>query len=173
LLTLRQVDPAEISPGEFASDVRRNVEQDSARFVAIDSLNAFLQAMPGERFLLLQMHELLTYLNQRGVITMLVLGQHGVIGEIQSDVDISYLSDVVVLFRYFERRGEVLTAVTAVKSRASGHERSIRQFQLGSGGLIVGEALRDFDGILGGLPKYQGETAMLPPSPSKQDPSAD
>jgi circadian clock protein KaiC len=79
LLTLRQIDPAEISPGEFASDVRKSVEQDNARFVAIDSLNAFLQAMPGERYLLLQMHELLTYLNQRGVITMLVLGQHGVI----------------------------------------------------------------------------------------------
>ena len=172
LLTLRQVDPAEISPGEFASDVRRSVEQDNARFVAIDSLNAFLQAMPGERYLLLQMHELLTYLNQRGVITMLVLGQHGVIGEIQSDIDISYLSDVVVLFRYFERRGEVLTAVTAVKSRASGHERSIRQFQLGSRGLIVGEALRDFEGILGGLPRYQGETAMLPPSNGKKNPSS-
>ncbi|CAL8481524.1 ATPase domain-containing protein [Caballeronia sp. S22] len=173
LLTLRQVDPAEISPGEFASDVRRSVEQDDTRFVAIDSLNAFLQAMPGERYLLLQMHELLTYLNQRGVITMLVLGQHGVIGEIQSDIDISYLSDVVVLFRYFERRGEVLTAVTAVKSRASGHERSIRQFQLGSRGLIVGEALRDFEGILGGLPRYHGETAMLPPSNGKKNPSSD
>jgi circadian clock protein KaiC len=173
LLTLRQVDPAEISPGEFASDVRRSVERDNARFVAIDSLNAFLQAMPGERYLLLQMHELLTYLNQRGVITLLVLGQHGVIGEIQSDIDISYLSDVVVLFRYFERRGEVLTAVTAVKSRASGHERSIRQFQLGNRGLIVGEALRDFEGILGGLPRYQGETAMLPPSNGNKKPSSD
>jgi circadian clock protein KaiC len=173
LLTLRQIDPAEISPGEFASDVRKSVEQDNARFVAIDSLNAFLQAMPGERYLLLQMHELLTYLNQRGVITMLVLGQHGVIGEIQSDIDISYLSDVVVLFRYFERRGEVLSAVTAVKSRTSGHERSIRQFQLGSGGLIVGEALRDFEGVLGGLPRYQGDTAMLPPSNGKQKPHDD
>ncbi|SAK61085.1 Circadian clock protein kinase KaiC [Caballeronia ptereochthonis] len=173
LLTLRQIDPAEISPGEFASDVRRSVEDDNARFVAIDSLNAFLQAMPGERYLLLQMHELLTYLNQRGVITMLVLGQHGVIGEIQSDIDISYLSDVVVLFRYFERRGEVLTAVTAVKSRTGDHERSIRQFQLDSGGLTVGEALRDFEGILGGVPRYQGETAMLPSPNGKQKPYAD
>ncbi|BAN26770.1 ATPase domain-containing protein [Caballeronia insecticola] len=162
LLTLRQIDPAEISPGEFASDVRKSVEQDGARFVAIDSLNAYLQAMPGERYLLLQMHELLTYLNQRGVITMLVLGQHGIIGEVQSDIDISYLSDVVVLFRYFERAGEVLTAITAVKSRSNGHERSIRQFRLGSGGLNVGEALRDFEGILSGLPSYRGDTAMLP-----------
>lgn len=161
LLTLRQIDPAEISPGEFASDVRRSVEQDGARFVAIDSLNAYLQAMPGERYLLLQMHELLGYLNQQGVITMLVLGQHGIIGEVQTDIDISYLSDVVVLFRYFEHHGEVLTAVTAVKSRANAHERSIRQFRLGSNGVEVGEALRDFEGILSGLPTYRGSTALL------------
>ena len=134
LLTLRQIDPAEISPGEFASDVRNASSKEQAQYVAIDSLNAYLQAMPGERYLLLQMHELLGYLNQQGVITMLVLGQHGIIGEVQSDIDISYLSDVVLLFRYFERQGEVLTAVTAVKSRANAHERSIRQFRLGRPG---------------------------------------
>jgi circadian clock protein KaiC len=161
LLKLRQIDPAEISPGEFTSDVRERVEQGHAKYVAIDSLNAFLQAMPGERYLLLQMHELLAYLNQRGIITMLVLGQHGIIGEIQSDIDISYLSDVVLLFRYFERQGEVLTAVTALKSRANAHERSIRQFRLGTTGLDVGEALRDFEGILSGLPSYRGDAAML------------
>ncbi|WP_027213474.1 ATPase domain-containing protein [Burkholderia sp. WSM2232] len=161
LLTLRQIDPAEISPGEFASDVRISVEQRGVRYVAIDSLNAYLQAMPGERYLLLQMHELLGYLNQQGVITMLVLGQHGIIGEIQSDIDISYLSDVVVLFRYFEHHGEVLTAVTAVKSRANAHERSIRQFRLTSKGVEVGEALRDFEGVLSGLPAYRGSTALL------------
>ncbi|MFB9122207.1 circadian clock protein KaiC [Paraburkholderia dipogonis] len=161
LLTLRQIDPAEISPGEFASDVRRSVEKNGARYVAIDSLNAYLQAMPGERYLLLQMHELLGYLNQQGVITMLVLGQHGIIGEVQSDIDISYLSDVVVLFRYFEHHGEVLTAVTAVKSRANSHERSIRQFRLASHGVEVGEALRDFEGVLSGLPAYRGSTALL------------
>ncbi|HEY2608916.1 ATPase domain-containing protein [Paraburkholderia sp. RL18-103-BIB-C] len=161
LLTLRQIDPAEISPGEFASDVRNSVEKKGARYVAIDSLNAYLQAMPGERYLLLQMHELLGYLNQQGIITMLVLGQHGIIGEVQNDIDISYLSDVVVLFRYFEHHGEVLTAVTAVKSRANAHERSIRQFRLGSGGVEVGEALRDFEGVLSGLPSYRGSTALL------------
>jgi len=161
LLTLRQIDPAEISPGEFASDVRVSVEQKGVRYVAIDSLNAYLQAMPGERYLLLQMHELLGYLNQQGVITMLVLGQHGVIGEVQSDIDISYLSDVVILFRYFEHHGEVLTAVTAVKSRANAHERSIRQFRLTSKGVEVGEALRDFEGVLSGLPAYRGSTALL------------
>jgi circadian clock protein KaiC len=161
LLTLRQIDPAEISPGEFASDVRNSVEKKGVRYVAIDSLNAYLQAMPGERYLLLQMHELLGYLNQQGIVTMLVLGQHGIIGEVQNDIDISYLSDVVVLFRYFEHHGEVLTAVTAVKSRANAHERSIRQFRLGSGGVEVGEALRDFEGVLSGLPSYRGSTALL------------
>jgi circadian clock protein KaiC len=161
LLTLRQIDPAEISPGEFASDVRNSVEKKGVRYVAIDSLNAYLQAMPGERYLLLQMHELLGYLNQQGIITMLVLGQHGIIGEVQNDIDISYLSDVVVLFRYFEHHGEVLTAVTAVKSRANAHERSIRQFRLGSSGVEVGEALRDFEGVLSGLPPYRGSTALL------------
>jgi circadian clock protein KaiC len=166
LLKLRQIDPAEISPGEFTSDVRESVEQGQARYVAIDSLNAYLQAMPGERYLMLQMHDLLGYLNQQGVITMLVLGQHGIIGEVQSDIDISYLSDVVLLFRYFERRGEVLTAVTALKSRANAHERSIRQFRLGPTGLDVGEALRDFEGILSGLPSYKGNTAMLVPAES-------
>ncbi|CAB3727694.1 ATPase domain-containing protein [Paraburkholderia rhynchosiae] len=161
LLTLRQIDPAEISPGEFASDVRNSVEKRGVRYVAIDSLNAYLQAMPGERYLLLQMHELLGYLNQQGVITMLVLGQHGIIGEVQSDIDISYLSDVVILFRYFEHHGEVLTAVTAVKSRANAHERSIRQFRLTNQGIEVGEALRDFEGVLSGLPSYRGSTALL------------
>ncbi|MCC8396679.1 circadian clock protein KaiC [Paraburkholderia sp. MMS20-SJTR3] len=161
LLTLRQIDPAEISPGELSSDVRNAVENEHVRYVAIDSLNAYLQAMPGERYLLLHMHEMLGYLNQQGVVTMLVLGQHGIIGEVQTEVDISYLSDVVILFRYFEHHGEVLTAVTAVKSRANDHERTIRQFRLSRAGVEVGEALRDFEGVLSGLPPYRGATAML------------
>ena len=161
LLTLRQIDPAEMSPGQFTSDVREAVEEEGATYVAIDSLNAYLQAMPGERYLLLQMHELLGYLNQRGIVTMLVLGQHGIVGEVQTDIDISYLSDVMVLFRYFEHQGEVLTALAAVKSRSSAHERTIRQFRLTQGGLELSEALRDFDGVLAGLPAYRGGSAML------------
>jgi circadian clock protein KaiC len=141
--------------------VRNAVENEHVRYVAVDSLNAYLQAMPGERYLLLHMHELLGYLNQQGVVTMLVLGQHGIIGEVQTEVDISYLSDVVLLFRYFEHHGEVLTAVTAVKSRANDHERTIRQFRLGIEGIEIGEALRDFEGVLSGLPSYHGSTAML------------
>ncbi len=160
-LTLRQIDPAEMSPGQFTSDVRQSVENDNVKFVAIDSLNAYLQAMPGERYLLLQMHEMLGYLNQRGIVTLLVLGQHGIVGEVQTDVDISYLSDVMVLYRYFEHQGEVLTALATVKSRGSAHERTIRQFRLASGGIEVGEALRDFEGVLSGLPTYRGGTAML------------
>jgi circadian clock protein KaiC len=161
MLVLRQVDPAEMSPGEFTSDVREAVEDDNVRYVAIDSLNAYLQAMPGERYLLLQMHEMLGYLNQRGIVTMLVLGQHGIVGEVHTDIDISYLSDVMILFRYFEHQGEVLTALAAVKSRSSAHERTIRQFRLAAGGIEVGEALRDFEGVLSGLPSYRGATAML------------
>ncbi|SAL47717.1 Circadian clock protein kinase KaiC [Caballeronia sordidicola] len=160
-LTLRQIDPAEMSPGEFTSDVRVAVEEDGVRYVAIDSLNAYLQAMPGERYLLLQMHELLGYLNQRGVATMLVLGQHGIVGEVQTDIDISYLSDAMIVFRYFEHQGEVLTALATVKSRGSAHERTIRQFRLAQGGIEVSEALRDFDGVLAGLPSYRGNSAML------------
>jgi circadian clock protein KaiC len=169
LLMLRQIDPAEMSPGEFTSDVREAVEDDGVKYVAIDSLNAYLQAMPGERYLLLQMHEMLGYLNQRGIVTLLVLGQHGIVGEVETDIDISYLSDVMVLFRYFEHRGEVLTALAAVKSRGSAHERTIRQFRLALGGIEVGEALRDFEGVLSGLPTYRGDTAMLGELDSTRD----
>jgi len=151
-LALSQVDPAELSPGEFSSRVRDAVEKEHAQIVVIDSLNAYLQAMPGEKFLLLQMHELLTYLNQQGVTTILVLGQHGLIGDMRSDVDLSYLSDAIVLFRFFEARGELRTAISAVKSRTAQHEHAIREFRLTSGGLEVGEPLTDFKGVLTGVP---------------------
>ena len=160
-LTIRQIDPAELSPGEFASLVRVAVEDAGTTFLVVDSLNAYLQAMPGENFLLLQMHELLSYLNQRGVRTLLVLGQHGVVSDVRSEIDLSYLSDSILAFRFFEAAGEVRTAVSAVKSRTSAHERAIREFRLGPAGLQVGEALRDFDGVLGGLPAYRGRMPML------------
>jgi circadian clock protein KaiC len=165
-LDLQQIDPAELSPGEFASRMRTAVEKSGSTFIAVDSLNAYLQSMPGEQFLLLQMHELLTYLNQLGVTTLLVLGQHGLIGEVRSDVDLSYLSDNILLFRFFEAQGEVKTAVSAVKSRTAAHERTIREFRLGPGGLQVGEALRDFEGVLSGLPSYKGSMPMLASLPS-------
>jgi circadian clock protein KaiC len=160
-LTLTQVDPAELSPGEFASIVRTAVEERGTTFLAVDSLNAYLHAMPGEEYLILQMHELLSYLNQKGVTTLLVLGQHGVIGEVRSDVDLSYLSDCIVLFRFFEAKGEVRTALSVVKSRVNAHERTIRELRLSEAGLQVGEALDDFEGVLTGLPAYRGRVAML------------
>ncbi len=176
-LTIRQVDPAELSPGEFASLVRVAVEEGGTTFLVVDSLNAYLQAMPGENFLLLQMHELLGYLNQLGVRTLLVLGQHGVVGDVRSDLDLSYLSDTILAFRFFEATGEIRTAVSVVKSRTSPHERAIREFRLGSAGLQVGDALRDFDGVLGGLPSYRGRTPMLeapsPEMPAQEMPSSD
>jgi circadian clock protein KaiC len=160
-LAIQQIDPAELSPGEFACRARSAVEESGSTFIVVDSLNAYLQAMPGEQFLILQMHEMLSYLNQQGVTTLLILGQHGLLGDVRSDVDLSYLSDSILLFRFFEAKGEVRTAVSAVKSRTSAHERTIREFRLGASGLQVGEALRDFEGVLTGLPSYKGDVTML------------
>ena len=160
-LTVTQVDPAELSPGEFASKVRAAVEERGSTFVGVDSLNAYLHAMPGEEYLILQMHELLSYLNQQGVTTLLVLGQHGIVGDVRSDVDLSYLSDCILLFRFFEAKGQVRTALSVVKSRVNAHERTIRELKLSQGGLQVGEALDDFEGVLTGLPAYHGRVAML------------
>lgn len=160
-LDLMQIDPAEISPGEFTCRVREAVEAHGSSFVVIDSLNAYVHAMPGEQYLILQMHELLSYLNQKGATTVLVLGQHGVIGEVRTDVDLSYLSDGIVLFRYFEAQGAVRTAISVVKSRVNAHERTIRELRISPTGLQVGEALVDFQGVLTGLPAYGGKVAML------------
>jgi len=165
-MVVTQIDPAELSPGEFASWVRNAVEHDGIRFIVIDSLNAFLQAMPGEKYLILQMHEMLSYLNQQGVITILVLGQHGIIGEVRSDVDLSYLSDTIVVFRYFEARGEMLKAISVAKSRTTPHEATIREFRLSASGVTIGEPLRDFEGVLAGLPTYHGTMPLLEAEPA-------
>jgi circadian clock protein KaiC len=164
-LNLKQIDPAELAPGEFASDVRHEVEEQHSRFVVLDSLNAYMHAMPGEHFLLLQMHELLNFLNQQGVTTLVVLGQHGLMGEVRSDIDLSYLSDGIMVFRFFEAHGAVRTAVSVVKSRVNLHERTIRELLLTEGGVKVGEALVDFDGVLTGIPSYHGRVPMLSESP--------
>ena len=117
--------------------------------------------MSGDKHLLLQMHELLTYLNQRGVITILILAQHGVVGDVRGDVDLSYLSDGVLMFRYFEANGSLLKAVSVLKSRISDHERTIREFTLGPSGLVVGPALEGFDGLMTGVAAYRGRTPLL------------
>ena len=163
-LRLQQIDPAELSPGEFACRVRQATEAGHASMIVIDSLNAYLQSMPDERHLLLQMHEMLSYLNQQGIITVLILGQHGLLGDMRSDVDLSYLSDNIVLFRFFEAKGEIRTALSIVKSRTRAHERTIREIRLSTGGIQVGAALRDFEGVLTGLPSYKGSVDLLPQS---------
>lgn len=160
-LQLLTLDPAEVSPGEFAARVRHAVERDRAEMIVIDSLNAYLQAMPGSKHLLLQMHELLTYLNQRRLVTIVVLGQHGLVGDMRSDVDLSYLSDGILMFRFFEARGRLLKAVSVVKSRTSQHELTIREFRLGPQGLEVGPALTDFEGVLSGVAAYKGQQPLL------------
>lgn len=165
-LKIQQIDPAELSPGEFTTAARSAVEMHGATFLVIDSLNAYLQAMPGEQYLVLQMHELLSYLNQKGVTTMLILGQHGILGDVRSDVDLSYLSDIILLFRFFEAQGELRSALAVIKSRVGAHERTIREFKLGPEGLHVGEALRDFEGLLTGLPSYKGQVPLLDVEPS-------
>jgi circadian clock protein KaiC len=161
-LVIDEVEPAEFSPGEFTCRVRRTVEVGGAGFVVFDSLNAYIHAMPGEEYLVLQMHELLNYLNQKGVTTLLVLGQHGVVGDVRSDIDLSYLSDGILLFRYFEACGEVRTALSVLKSRVNAHERTIRELKLSPAGLQVGDALTDFLGVLSGLPTYEGDGPLLP-----------
>jgi circadian clock protein KaiC len=167
-MRFEMLDPSEVSPGEFANMVRAAVE-DGTRMVVIDSLNAYLQAMSGDKHLLLQMHELLGYLNQRGIVTILILAQHGLVGEIRGDVDLSYLSDGIVLFRFFEARGSLLKAVSVVKSRTSAHEHTIREFRLGKDGIQVGPALTDFQGVMSGIATYRGKMALLSDAPEKQE----
>ena len=160
-LRIHHIDPAELSPGEFAQMLRDAVEQHGVRFIAIDSLNAYLQAMPGEKYLTLQMHELLSYLNQQGVTTVLVLGQHGLIGEVRSDVDLSYLSDTTVLLRFFEANGLLRRALTVIKSRTATHALTIHELQLSHEGVRIGAPLEGFEGVLTGLPTYRGVTPMM------------
>ncbi|MDR6536001.1 ATPase domain-containing protein [Variovorax soli] len=152
-IRVRQIDPAELSPGEFIHEIRTAVEVHGASVVVIDSLNGYLNAMPDERFLIVQLHELLTYLGQNGVATMLIGAQHGLIGmNMQTPVDASYLADSVVLLRYFEDEGEVKQAISVLKKRGGAHERAIRSFSLDAKGIHVGAPLRNFRGILTGVP---------------------
>jgi circadian clock protein KaiC len=163
LIHYRQIDPAELSPGEFAANIRRSVEHDRARVIVIDSLNGYLNAMPDERFLILQMHELLSYLGQQGVLTILVLAQHGLVGPMDTPLDISYLSDAVVMLRYFEAGGMVRRALSVVKKRSGNHEHTIREFRLSAQGISVGPPLTNFSGIFSGTPRYTGDGPLMPP----------
>jgi circadian clock protein KaiC len=151
------VDPAELSPGEFAVRVLRGVNA-GAKLVVIDSLNGYLNAMPGEQYLSNQLHELSSYLNQQGVLTLIIMAQHGFVAALEAPVDLSYLADTVVALRFFEFGGEVKQALSAIKKRSGPHEKSIRELRLEPGkGIHVGKPLKEFQGILGGSPVYHGD----------------
>jgi circadian clock protein KaiC len=155
LIRFRQVDPAELAPSQFTNLVQAEVAA-GARIVVIDSLNGYMNAMPDERFLVIQMHELLSYLSQQGVITIMTLAQQGLMGDrMVSPVDLSYLADSALLLRYYEARGEVHKAISMIKKRHGAHERTIREYRIGSGGLRVGNPLADFDGVLTGVPTFE------------------
>lgn len=164
-LVLRQVEPTEMSPGEFAQDIVRAVEHDNVRLIVIDSINGYLQAMPAERLLLVQVHELLSYLSSHGVSIIMTLVQHGVFGKtIEEAAEVSYLADTVAVLRYFEHAGVVRRAISIVKKRTGSHESAIREFGVAPGGLRVGEPLHAFRGVLTGVPEYIGpsEPLMVP-----------
>lgn len=160
-LQVEQIDPAEVSPGELADMVQNAVEHRGVTLVVIDSLTGYHNAMPEENYLLLQMHELLTYLNQQGVITLLVLAQHGMIGPMSANVDLTYLSDTILLFRTFEAEGRLRRAISVVKKRTGSHEDAIRELRIDSHGIRVGEPLSAFRGIMTGVPTFEGERSSL------------
>jgi circadian clock protein KaiC len=160
-LQVRQITPAELSPGQFVHYVRQAVETGGARAILIDSLTGYLTAMPNEDYLIIQMHELLSYLSQHGVVTLVILGQHGLVNGHHAPVDLSYLCDTMILMRDFEAGGAIRRCLSVVKTRISAHEATIREFSMGPDGLAVGPVLHEFDGILSGTPTYHGGIAAL------------
>ena len=165
-MIVEQVDAAELSPGEFASRVRACVTAENIQTVVIDSLNGYQAAMPQEQFLILHIHELLQFLNRQGASTFLTVAQHGLVGEMKAPVDVTYLADTVILLRYFEAVGNVRRAVSVIKKRSGLHETTIREFEIGDGGLSLGEPLRQFQGVLRGVPNFVGPGSGLMGDPS-------
>ncbi|MBA3271606.1 MAG: AAA family ATPase [Acidobacteria bacterium] len=161
-LSLEQIEPGDLSPGEFAHHVRRRVDEQGCRVVLIDSLNGYLHAIPTSHNPLVRMHELIAYLNERGVATLLIAAQHGIMGsQMVSPIDVSYLADCVIMTRYFEADGAVRKAISVVKKRTGAHESSIREYVVGPDRLRVGEPLSQFHGVLTGVPSYRGDAAPL------------
>jgi len=161
-LIVRQVEPTDLSPGEFASEVVRAVLEEDVKVVVIDSINGYMQSMPEERLLPIQIHELLSFLSNNGVTCLMTLVQHGIFGNpVDEAAEVSYLADTVILMRYFEVQGSVRQAISVVKKRSGNHERTIRECKVGKGGLIVGEPLSEFHGVLTGVPRYSGEEGPL------------
>jgi circadian clock protein KaiC len=164
-LVLKQIEPTEMSPGEFAQDIINAVENEGVKLIIIDSINGYMQAMPAERLLVVQVHELLSYLSDHGVSIIMTLVQHGVFGgSVDEAAEVSYLADTVVLLRYFEHAGMVRRAISVVKKRDGTHESTIRECRVGDGGLQVGEPLHDFRGVLTGVPEYVGRLEPLMPN---------
>ena len=160
-LHVQQINPAELSPGAFTQEVRRAVEEDGAKAIIIDSLNGYLSAMPDERFLTTHLHELFAYLNQRGILTMIVVAQHGMLGRMNAEIDISYMSDSVLILRYFELDGEIRQAISVFKKRTGAHERTLRELKITATGIQVGEPLTGLRGIMTGVPEYKGDMRGL------------
>jgi circadian clock protein KaiC len=158
---IRSIDPAEVSPGEFAHSIVDTTKREGSKFVVIDSLNGYINAMPDERLLDIRLHELLSYLAQRGVTTLLTLAQHGLFASSSSQAEVSYLADSLLVLRFFEAIGEVRKAISVLKKRSGPHELMIREFQVTNRGIRVGEPLRDFQGVLTGAPAYLGQRQPL------------
>jgi circadian clock protein KaiC len=161
LINIQQVDPAELSPGEFAIQIRQEVEK-GCKLVIIDSLNGYMNAMPGEQYLANQLHELSAYLNQQGVVTIFILALHGLVNQAEAPMDLSYLADTVVNVRFFEAAGAVRQALSVIKKRSGRHEKTIREFQLETGnGLRIGKPLTEFQGVLTGAPVFHGASERM------------
>jgi circadian clock protein KaiC len=151
-----------MSPGEFSHRVVTAVRDNGARVVLIDSLNGYLNAIPQVEAPLVRMHELLSYLNECGVATIIIVAQHGVVGShMVAPLDVSYLADAVVLLRFFEAHGRVRRALSVMKKRTGRHESTIRELRLGPDRVHVGRALSDFQGVLSGVPQYIGGRETL------------
>jgi circadian clock protein KaiC len=161
-LVIRQIEPTQMSPGEFAHELQHAVEADGMTMIVIDSINGYMQAMPDERLLPIQVHEVLSYLANNRVTSILTLVQHGIFGSpVDEAAEVSYLADTVILLRYFEHQGSVRQAISAVKKRSGPHEHMIRECRVGKGGLKVGEPLAEFRGVLTGVPEYSGRNEPL------------
>jgi len=166
-LTIKQVEPTDFSPGEFAANVVRAVDEDHVDLVILDSINGYMQSMPEERLLGVQLHELMSYLANRGVSSIMTLVQRGIFGgPVDESADVSYLADTVILLRYFEFQGTVRQAMSVVKKRSGEHERTIREFRVQAGGILVGDPLVEFQGVLTGVPEYNGSRSPLMHEPS-------
>nr|WP_281720177.1 ATPase domain-containing protein [Nitrosomonas nitrosa] len=160
-IDVQQVDPAELSPGEFGMRIRRAVEG-GCKLVIIDSLNGYLNAMPGDQYLINQLHEMSSYLNQKGVVTVLIMAQYGLLGQAEAPLNLSYLADTVVSVRFFEAGGAVRQALSVMKKRSGRHEKTIREYQLVSeGGLHIGPPLKQFQGVLTGTPAFHGAIEQI------------